>query len=71
MKMKMRLIKMSEIENTMRELEWKKRLQEVRFDEENEKVNNQTSNILVAFLIGFLFGLIIAGILIPNITGIV
>jgi len=62
---------MSEIENTMRELEWKKRLQEVRFDEENEKVNNQTSNILVAFLIGFLFGLIIAGILIPNITGIV
>jgi len=62
---------MSEIENTMRELEWKKRLQEVRFDEETEKVNNQTSNILVAFLIGFLFGLIIAGILIPNITGIV
>jgi len=71
MKMKMRLIKMSEIENTMRELEWKKRLQEVRFDEETEKVNNQTSNILVAFLIGFLFGLIIAGILIPTITGIV
>jgi len=62
---------MSEIENTMRELEWKKRLQEVRFDEETEKVNNQTSNILVAFLIGFLFGLIIAGILIPTITGIV
>ncbi len=62
---------MSEIENTMRELEWKKRLREVRFDEETEKINNQTSNILVAFLIGFLFGLIIAGILIPNITGIV
>ncbi len=62
---------MSEIENTMRELEWEKRLQEVRFDEETEEVNNQTSNILVAFLIGFLFGLIIAGILIPNITGIV
>jgi len=62
---------MSEIENTMRELEWKKRLQDVRYDEETEKVNNQTSNILVAFLIGFLFGLIIAGILIPNITGIV
>jgi len=62
---------MSEIENTMRELDWEKRLQEVRFDEEIEKTNNQTSNILVAFLIGFLFGLIIAGILIPNITGIV
>ena len=62
---------MSEIENTMRELEWKKRLQDVRYDEETEKVNNQTSNILVAFLIGFLFGLIIAGILIPTITGIV
>ncbi len=62
---------MSEIENTMRELEWKKRLQEVRFDGETEKTNNQTSNILVAFLIGFLFGLIIAGILIPNITGVV
>ncbi|MFW5946254.1 MAG: hypothetical protein ACOCTN_05220 [Candidatus Natronoplasma sp.] len=62
---------MSEIENTMRELEWGKRLQEVRFDEETEKVTNQTSNLLVAFLIGFLFGLIIAGILIPNIMGIV
>jgi len=62
---------MSEIENTMRELEWEKRLQEVRFNEETEKVDNQTSNILVAFLIGFLFGLIIAGLLIPNIMGIV
>ncbi len=62
---------MSDVEKTMRELEWKKRLQGVRFDDETEKTNNQTSNILVAFLIGFLFGLIIAGILIPQITGIV
>lgn len=62
---------MSEVEKTMDELDWKKRLDEIRFYEETEEKSNQTSNILVAFLIGFLFGLIVAGILIPNITGII
>ncbi|MBS3781798.1 MAG: hypothetical protein KGY66_05590 [Candidatus Thermoplasmatota archaeon] len=62
---------MSEVEKTMRELEWKKRLQDIRFDEEIEDSNSHTSNILVAFLIGFLFGLILAGILLPYITGVV
>ncbi len=62
---------MSEVEKTMDELEWKKRLERIRVYEEPEKQCNHTSNILVAFLIGFLFGLILAGILIPNITGII
>ncbi len=62
---------MSEADKTMDELEWQKRLKDIRFYEEPKKKSNRTSNILVAFLIGFLFGLIVAGILIPNITGII
>lgn len=62
---------MSEVEKTMDELEWNKRLEEIRFYKESENKSNRTSNILVAFLIGFLFGLIVAIILIPNLTGII
>lgn len=63
---------MTEVEKTMDELDWNKRLNEIRFyAEEPEQKTNRTSNILVAFLIGFLFGLIVASILVPNIAGMI
>ncbi|MFP4142832.1 MAG: hypothetical protein ACLFSM_00035 [Thermoplasmata archaeon] len=62
---------MSEVEKTMEELEWNKRLKDISPSEETESKSDRTSDILVAFLIGFLFGLIVASILVPNLAGLI
>ncbi len=57
---------MADAEKTMSILEWKKRLRKITFgDRQETKKTDRVSNIMIAFLVGFLFGIIVAGILIP------
>lgn len=58
---------MPDIEKTMEQLKWNERLRKIRFGEKTEKdeKTNSVSNILITFIVGFLFGVIVAGILIP------
>ncbi|MEF8874633.1 MAG: hypothetical protein V5A88_08205 [Candidatus Thermoplasmatota archaeon] len=68
---------MSDLDETIKSLEWNKRLEKVRYgkvkSEEDEKylVNRGPIEVLVAFLVGLLFGLIIGSIVVPALTGII
>ncbi len=60
---------MSKVEKTMEGLDWDNRLKNIMFEEENEeKKTYHKTNIIIAFLIGFLFGIIISGALISNLS---
>ncbi|MBS3817589.1 MAG: hypothetical protein KGY76_08520 [Candidatus Thermoplasmatota archaeon] len=63
---------MSEIDDTIKSLEWDRRLKEVRFgvvEEESEESTYRTLDILIAFFVGLLFGVIVAGLAIPSLLG--
>lgn len=69
---------MSDLDETIRSLEWNERLNEVRFgrtasESEKEKhiVDRGTIEILITFFVGLLFGLIIGSIVIPTLTGVI
>ncbi len=68
---------MSELDETIDNLEWEKRLAEVRYgkvrEDEKERyiIESGPMEVLVAFLIGLLFGLIIGSIVVPALTGII
>ncbi len=60
---------MSKVEKTIEGLEWDKRLKEVMSDEQPDRRKTyHKTNVVIAFLIGLLFGIIISGTLISNLT---
>ncbi|GEM_PF-2113406 len=69
---------MSDLDETIKSLEWNERLNEVRFgrrtlesEEEKNILDIGTIEILITFFVGLLFGLIIGTIVIPTLTGVI
>ncbi len=62
---------MSELDETMESLEWNRRLREARFwasEEESETGEFGTLEILIAFFVGLLFGVILTGVLVLGVS---
>ncbi len=64
---------MTELDENIKSLEWDKRLNDVRFgsakEEEKAAMQKSTLEILIAFFIGLLLGLVIGSIIIPLLAG--
>ena len=67
---------MSELDETIEGLEWNRRLREARFwvsesEEESKTDEFGTLEVLIAFFVGLLFGVILTGILVMGVSGLV